>query len=344
LYISTAGGGSWRTENGGKTWTPLFDSLSTVQRLTIQGADPLTDTFTLKYTDPFTGIQTRPPRFLTTSPTISSRRPSTKSSASATRCWSARTTSANGINEVQQIELNTATTNWQAGITRFTLNFKGRNTQQITYTGVPGTDALNIQNALNSLSTIGGLSPNPGVVRVSVIAPPPAGDEIFNIIFQGGLASKAQPLITFNIGGPGGNFWGFGQPPIPFPTINSVPATGNPLPNRDRGPLLDSRRAPDRISSTPVTFSGGKPRRRQRGALAIHHHRGHRDRHGVAGVDVTTPPDSGGAGYTSPPSVTFTGGGGAGATGVATIVGGISGANHHQRRTSSGRSPAPFHS
>ena len=26
IYISTAGGGAWKTKNGGRTWTPLFDN------------------------------------------------------------------------------------------------------------------------------------------------------------------------------------------------------------------------------------------------------------------------------------------------------------------------------
>ena len=55
MYISTAGGGAWKTINDGLTWQQLFDSLPSVQTvsLTVLPGHTLmaTDTFTLTYTD-----------------------------------------------------------------------------------------------------------------------------------------------------------------------------------------------------------------------------------------------------------------------------------------------------
>ena len=37
--MRSAGGGSWKTNNGGATWTPLFDTQSTVQSFEVTSAD-----------------------------------------------------------------------------------------------------------------------------------------------------------------------------------------------------------------------------------------------------------------------------------------------------------------
>ncbi len=58
IYVAAAGGGAWKTINGGVTWAPLFDNMSDVQTFTVTGVNPGTDTYSLLYTNPLTGIQT----------------------------------------------------------------------------------------------------------------------------------------------------------------------------------------------------------------------------------------------------------------------------------------------
>jgi autotransporter-associated beta strand protein len=45
IYIGTAGGGAWKTTNGGLTWLPLFDGLNEVQTVNVTGAG----TFSLNF-------------------------------------------------------------------------------------------------------------------------------------------------------------------------------------------------------------------------------------------------------------------------------------------------------
>ena len=54
IYIATAGGGAWKTINNGQTWTPLFDGVSTVQQVVVQGVSG--ETFQLSFVNPLTGI------------------------------------------------------------------------------------------------------------------------------------------------------------------------------------------------------------------------------------------------------------------------------------------------
>jgi autotransporter-associated beta strand protein len=46
IYISTAGGGAWKTIDGGLTWTQLFDGVSAIQKVTVTGT---AGTFTLTF-------------------------------------------------------------------------------------------------------------------------------------------------------------------------------------------------------------------------------------------------------------------------------------------------------
>jgi autotransporter-associated beta strand protein len=115
IYISTAGGGAWKTTNGGLTWQPMFDSVSNEQLLSFSGLKP----------------------------------------SSATQ-------------------------------TAFTLTFNGQTTPTITLTGGLGNaaDVATIQNALNSLSTIGGVGGSVNVIQT--------GTGLYSIIFGGSLAATAN--------------------------------------------------------------------------------------------------------------------------------------------------------
>ncbi len=46
MYISTAGGGAWKTKDNGKTWTQLFDGISAIQQVTVTGT---AGTFRLRF-------------------------------------------------------------------------------------------------------------------------------------------------------------------------------------------------------------------------------------------------------------------------------------------------------
>jgi autotransporter-associated beta strand protein len=52
IYLSSAGGGAWKTIDGGHTWVPLFDGVSVVQTVTVPSG---TGTFTLTYAGSTTG-------------------------------------------------------------------------------------------------------------------------------------------------------------------------------------------------------------------------------------------------------------------------------------------------
>lgn len=49
MYLATAGGGAWKTLDGGLTWTQLFDGISAVQQVVVNGASSSTDTFSLTF-------------------------------------------------------------------------------------------------------------------------------------------------------------------------------------------------------------------------------------------------------------------------------------------------------
>ncbi len=88
-----------------------------------------------------------------------------------------------------------AFTNPSAGSTQFTVTFNGATTGTLTYTGVAATDTANIQNALNGLTSIGGLLPTAGSVTVTANG----ADTVFEIAFGGSLSGSNQPLASVNI-------------------------------------------------------------------------------------------------------------------------------------------------
>ncbi|MBI2808901.1 MAG: Ig-like domain repeat protein [Planctomycetes bacterium] len=254
LYVSTPGGGVWKTTNGGVSWTPLFDQQSTIQTFEITGADPLTDTYRLTYTDPITLVNytTSPLPYNATAEQIKAALDAIVGAGNAV--FTSQIINTTGVNEVQELRFDTATTTWQAGVTQFRLGWTtagnvtwsnnnannatgtNSNTAYVTYTGNDATDALNIQTALNNLPNIIGADPNnPGFV--SVASPSPG---VFQITFQGRLSNQNVSQIRFEIGRrtnqtggfsnsnpPNTNlFWknaaGGGISPSPFPTINGA--------------------------------------------------------------------------------------------------------------------------
>jgi autotransporter-associated beta strand protein len=55
IYISTAGGGAWKTVDGGKTWRPLFDAVPEIQRIEVGTTDPFSLSFGGQSTAPLDG-------------------------------------------------------------------------------------------------------------------------------------------------------------------------------------------------------------------------------------------------------------------------------------------------
>lgn len=329
IYIATAGGGAWKTTNGGITWAPLFDNMNTVQQVRVQGSDPTVDTFTLTYTDPVTTAQTTTVPLPFNATTDQIKAALDKIVGAGNSVTVNQQVNANGINEVQMIVLNTSTTTWTPNVTRFRLTFRGQRTSRITYTGNPATDALNIQTALNALSTIGG-GANPGFVTVNATTAAPglgsATDSAFTITFGGGLSAKDQPLITFTMGGGGfggDNFWFPASTPSPFPTINLIPAVhnggGGTTINFNGGSLNEITGGSGPAYINTVTFGGGSLAGVDIAPLTFTAQGATTVGEAIASVNVT----AGGTGYTSNPSVSFTGGGGAGAAGYATISGSV---------------------
>ena len=254
IYIATAGGGAWKTYDAGNTWAPLFDGVSTVQSFNTNGANPATDTYTLTYTDPFTGTKS-------TSVSLPFNAPAEKVQSALNSLVGLGNSVAvsqvirtAGVNATQRLTFNNSTTIWTPAVadpiryTRFRLSFNGVSTGDITYAGNANQDALNIQNALNAP----GVLPPGGFVTVSVLATAP--DESFLVTFGGTLASSVQPLINFSIGGPSSQFWAPNPAPSPFPTINAVPAVGN----QDTGTLVQVTSGAAPSYTNTVTFSGGK--------------------------------------------------------------------------------------
>ena len=100
-----------------------------------------------------------------------------------------------GLAETQSLNLSGAT----PGTTNFDLTFNKATTAILTYTGT-SADATNIQSALDALSTIGGLTPNPGSVTVTQVQP-----GLFTLTFGGSLASASQPPLSITVVGGTGN-------------------------------------------------------------------------------------------------------------------------------------------
>lgn len=234
IYISTAAGGSWKTYNGGITWTPLFDGLSNVQSFDIFGVNASTDTYSATFTDPFSGAV-----YTTTQLPYNATAEELRAAlnkivgAGNTVTVGQKIQTIQGVDEVQQLTINDITgrgeNNWQPNITRFQLSYQGATTGNILYTGISTTDAASIQTALNNLSTIG--IGNSLVSDLTAVG----ANETFQIRFIGTLGQQPAGLITFNIGG-ADQYWLPG--PVPngpgfgtrFPRINNIPSRVYPGP------------------------------------------------------------------------------------------------------------------
>lgn len=347
IYISTAGGGSWKTTNGGITWTPLFDSLSTVQKLAIQGSDPITDTFTLVYTDPFTGAKSSTIALPYNATSDQLKAAIDQIVGTGNSVSVSQIINTNGINEQQELAFDTAAsslvtgnspTTWQPNVTTFRLNFKsgpGSRTNWITYTGNSAVDAVNIQTELNNLNTIKGSS-GTGFVTVTSTS-----QDIFVITFQGGLSAANQTEIGFDIGRTGGG--GFGpqpnlfweapnpfvttdNPPVPFPRINGAAAFhqnggdgDGGFPNRVTGNLRELVKGSGPTVVDTIVFSGGRLGGMNVAPLTFTSTGATTIEQGVIGVSIT----AGGTGYPLGQTVSFTGGSGSGASGIASVSGGV---------------------
>ena len=130
-----------------------------------------------------------------------------------------------GLAETQTLNLSGGT----PGTTTFTLSFNGATTSTLTYTGT-ATDASNIQNALDALSTIGGLLPVAGSVNVSQVLP-----GVWTLTFGGSLAST-----TVN------------QPPLAL-TVTSGTGTSNVLTNLNAPLVVNGQ---DVAQTETLTFTG----------------------------------------------------------------------------------------
>src|SRR5262249_51492856 len=117
IYLTSAGGGAWKTTNGGHTWVPLFDS-APVYRLLVPA---------------------------------------------------------------------------KTGTGQVTLSFGGHTTNPLNRSGLT---AAQIQAALNSLPSIGLLSPVPGSVTVTQSGVNSIGGLAYNITFGGALSGSNPALIT----------------------------------------------------------------------------------------------------------------------------------------------------
>jgi large repetitive protein len=198
IYIGTSGGGSWKTINGGASWTPLFDGISAVETVQVQGTS---GTFTLSY-----GANTT----LTLSADATADQvqaalnalPSVSGAGGAVSVTAATTP---GVSEVQQLNLTKLTPSQpgQSGDS-FTLAFNGATSAPIPYTRT-AADLTAITNALDGLASVGGLTPSPGFVLVTANST----FTVFTITFGGSLgqqplASLPTPELVVATAAPGG--------------------------------------------------------------------------------------------------------------------------------------------
>ena len=159
-----------------------------------------------------------------------------------------------GNAEVQTVAVTGAT----AGVTSFTLTFKGKTTAPILYTGDGPTDAAAIQAALNALASIGG-SANIG--GVATVASPAAG--IFDVTLGGSFTGFNQTAMTAAmVTGPGAiaiseKVAGSAAPKSPTERPSNCPGpsawpanpcsfTGPAAPSCPRSPTSGSRSVPSR--------------------------------------------------------------------------------------------------
>ena len=314
-----------------------------MQNFNVKGVDPSTDTYTVTYTDPFTGaVSTTPPlAFNASAQVLQSALDQLVGAGNFVTVN--QTIAATGVDSQQTITLNNAapaTSTWTTSTvdpvhyTRFQLSFKGVTTSDIAYTGNAIQDAANIEAALNAP---GFFQPG-GSALVTVIAAPPATPtlESFLITLQGSLALTVQPADHLH----------HRRHAILVAQSRAVPV---PDDQRHRRHRQSGHRRPERAGQGLGAdayqhdhVQRRRSRQRQRRAADVHHDRqrrhparcrgGERSRpapatpapvatitDAVAHTPATTATaqptgavenkitlTSGGAGYVTPPTVTFT--------------------------------------
>lgn len=267
MYISTAGGGSWKTVNATAAtplWTPLFDSSSALERFFIAGKS---GTFTLTFTNPITGASSTTPALPFDAPArqVSSALNGLASIGGSGASVIVGSNATPGTNETQRIDFTAGPP--VVGVTQFNLTFGASTTPApITYTGTLA-DAVNIQNALNALPSVGGVL---GSVKVIQIVP-----GRWDVTFSGSLDQQPQAsTITATI--VGGTFTPTTTVPVPgvLPNIRydvrysggafenyPIPLWGSPTPAlaiaTSGGANLQSRiAAAQGIGATTPIFTG----------------------------------------------------------------------------------------
>ena len=208
IYIATAGGGAWRTINHGLTWTPLFDGVSEIQQITVNTTNPFTLTFngqttgvlssagvseiqtitvntasTYNFTLTYDGLTTG--NIVSTSGTLAS------DIQTALNLLAAQLTPIGGTFTVATVS---------PGV--FTITFGGSfvgyaetliTTNQPTKVSIVQTQlgnanlALDIQNALDGLSSIGGKGGSVAVTQ---------SGNVYTVTFGGQFTNLLEPLIT----------------------------------------------------------------------------------------------------------------------------------------------------
>lgn len=324
LYIATAGGGVWKTNNANlgndTTWTPVFGSLSTVQSFIVNGSNASTDSYTLIYTNPTTGQQfsTVSLPFNATAAQIQAALDTVVGAGNSVTV--SQTVDSPGIDAGDQLDLNTTSGGWTANSSTFALTFNGVSTGEITYAGNANDDAADIAAALNAP----GVLPPGGSVSVSVDGTSP---EIFDITFGSSLGLSVQPAlgyvpagantgsVTVTSAGSGPEF------------TNDVTFSGGSIANVNIAPLgyTTTGSATIAVGVSSITMTSGSGYTNPAvtinpivnasgtstgGSGATAHAVG-----AVTSVTLTAV----GSGYTSAPTVTFSGGGGTGAAGFAVM-------------------------
>jgi autotransporter-associated beta strand protein len=212
IYITTAGGGAWKTKDGGKTWQPLFDQrgnggINEVQTVTLTGN---TGGFTLSFAGQSTGSLSATATAAQVQSALNSLStiggvggsvtvtlnagvytitfggtfagynvPSMTASGSGGTTATAATSTDGGPIIANEEQVVTVTGN--SG--NFTLSFNGQTTASLA----ANATAAQIQTALNNLTTIGGVN---GSVTVA------GSNGVYNVTFGGDLRGQDLPLMT----------------------------------------------------------------------------------------------------------------------------------------------------
>ena len=183
IYIATAGGGVWKTINGGQTWNPIFSAIPEIQQVFVNSVG----TFTLSFNGE------------TTSETLSSSDPNLASDMQTALNQLGTIGGVGGQVTVFQNgsldDIQTITATATSG--QFTLNFMGPDSTgtlvEDTTTDLnfaSPTLASDIQNALNALSNIGGVGGSVSVVQ---------SGKNFTITFGGTLSGVGVEPLSYNV-------------------------------------------------------------------------------------------------------------------------------------------------